>query len=98
MTRQCIRRASSSPNRKCLPTCRRQYSTSTWNEAAIGGKPVRAAVQCATRIVDCDFGVEFSDLGLRNIGRIGNDEIERPLHPIEPARLDRLQSLSNAEA
>ena len=42
-------------------------------------KPVRPAIERAQRIVVPHFGLQAGNLPARDIGRIGNNNVDRPL-------------------
>lgn len=46
------------------------------SDGAVGVEPILAAVERDARIVAPDFRLEIFDLAARNIGRIGDDDIE----------------------
>lgn len=55
---------------------RRREAAEIGGQCAIGGEPIRAAVEGGTGIVIADFGGERPDCAGGDVGRIRNDEIE----------------------
>ena len=65
---------------------RRENRPATCRRAAVGVEPVVAAVEREQRIVIAARRAQARDLPLRNIGRIGEDQVEPPGQRRWPSR------------
>lgn len=82
------------------------YEPSAWHEdggqpggdGAIGLEAVNATAQRCKGVVAAYFGVEFCNFRVRNVGRIGDDDIEGARDVSIPIRAVERASRANAQA